>query len=71
MAFVGLDIAYISSKFFKYTFHLPNNRKHELEADTLGLFILARAGYAPENLLVCFEKLDKFSNYDTTDWNST
>lgn len=74
MVFIGLDVAYISSKLFNYTYKLPKNRREEIEADTLGMFLMSRAGYHPQHMLTAFKKLEKHEKEkigDVPEWSST
>lgn len=41
----------------KYGLTLPNSRKHENEADLVGLEIMARAGYNPNAAIVVWKKM--------------
>jgi predicted Zn-dependent protease len=41
---------------------LPFSRSHELEADRLGLFYMARAGYNPERSIVFWKRMMEKQN---------
>lgn len=46
----------------KYGLTLPNSRKHENEADLVGLEIMARAGYNPNAAVVVWRKMAEATN---------
>lgn len=74
MMFIGFDVAFISSKIIKYSYTLPKNRREEFEADTLGMFLMARAGFNPEEMINAFENLhknEKLVYEDIEDWKTT
>lgn len=57
----------------KYGLTLPNSRKHENEADLVGLEIMARVGYNPNAAIVVWKKMAEATNNKgkTTEFLST
>jgi len=45
----------------KYGFSLPYSRKHELEADHIGIMLMARAGYDPTEAPVFWERFSQIN----------
>ncbi len=66
----GQQVAEIATK---YGLTLPNSRKHENEADLVGLEIMARAGYNPNAAVVVWKKMAVATNNKgkTTEFLST
>lgn len=50
---------------------LPFSRKHEEEADYMGLIFMTKAGYAPEKALTFWEKMEKKSKVKIPEFLST
>ena len=50
---------------------LPFSRKHELEADYIGLVLMTMAGYQPEAALTLWEKMDAASTSQPSEFTST
>jgi predicted Zn-dependent protease len=46
----------------QYGLTLPNSRRHETEADLVGLEIMARAGYDPNAAIKVWEKMSQATN---------
>lgn len=57
----GSEVA-IASMATQYGLTLPNSRKHEREADIIGLEIMARAGYNPHAAAKVWEKMASVTN---------
>ncbi|EPS96776.1 hypothetical protein FOMPIDRAFT_1025277 [Fomitopsis schrenkii] len=56
LSIVGLDLS-LSQTVLQLVYELPNSRKHELEADKVGLSLMARACYDPAAAPAMFERL--------------
>jgi predicted Zn-dependent protease len=50
---------------------LPYSRKHEYEADEIGLILMAKAGYNPEEAVYFWENMKKFSGSGAPEFIST
>lgn len=50
---------------------LPNSRKHETEADLIGIEMMARAGYNPEAAISVWQKMQKVNNNGSVAFLST
>lgn len=50
---------------------LPYSRRHELEADSLGLTYMAKAGYNPHQSIALWEKMDKAGGSRPPEFMST
>jgi predicted Zn-dependent protease len=57
VAGVGADVANIANMVGEVTFQLPFSREQESEADTIGLELMARAGYDPHAALTLWNKM--------------
>jgi predicted Zn-dependent protease len=54
---VSADVANIANMVGQVTFQLPFSREQESEADTIGLELMARAGYDPHAALTLWNKM--------------
>ena len=54
-----------------YALTLPNSRVNEVEADLIGLELMARAGYNPKAAITLWEKMDKASQSQPPEFMST
>ena len=54
-----------------YLLSLSYSRRHEAEADRIGMTLAAKAGYDPEALALFFEKLTNGGKSDAPSWLST
>jgi predicted Zn-dependent protease len=52
-------------------FDLPNSRKHETEADLIGIEMMARAGYNPEAAISVWQKMQKINGDNSVAFLST
>lgn len=52
-------------------FYMPFNRSLELEADTLGLEMMARACYNPKEVSLFWRKMDTIEEFKKIEWLST
>lgn len=59
MSGVGVDSNVLANIGVDIALHLPHSRKHELEADQLGLANIIKAGYAPIGMVTFMQKLEK------------
>ena len=50
---------------------LPYSRKHEYEADMLGLYIMAVAGYNPDEALTFWQRMTADNTQSSSDFMST
>jgi predicted Zn-dependent protease len=50
---------------------LPFERRHELEADRLGLFLMAKAGYAPREALTFWQRMERAASGKEPEFLST
>ena len=55
----------------QYGYMLPYSRKHELEADRLGLIFLAMAGYDPNQAVAFWERMAASSKGAPMEFMST
>lgn len=55
----------------QYGLLLPYSRKHELEADELGLIFMAMAGYDPRAAVGFWERMSEKSGSNTSEFSST
>ena len=54
-----------------YAVMLPFSRKHETEADEMGLVLMTMAGYNPENSITFWQKMSSGSTSQTPEFMST
>lgn len=50
---------------------LPYSRRHESEADSIGLYLMAQAGYDPRESIRFWEKMEKLKSSSTPEFLST
>jgi predicted Zn-dependent protease len=65
------DYAALGSMAYEMTVALPFGRGHELEADHIGLILMARAGYDPRSAVDFWGRMDALGSSDTPEWLST
>lgn len=61
----GMEYAYMG------LLGLPNSRKHETEADRIGVELAARAGYNPQAAVTLWQKMEKLGGSDVPTFLST
>jgi predicted Zn-dependent protease len=61
----GAEFAYMS------LLGLPNSRRHETEADRIGIELAARAGYDPRAAITLWQKMAQAGDGDTIKFLST
>jgi predicted Zn-dependent protease len=75
VAGVDASIASIANTLYNtsatYGFIKPNSRSQELEADALGLTLMAKAGYNPKSALSFWDKFGKSGGNRTSEFLST
>ena len=61
----------LGSTLANYALTLPNSRVNEVEADLIGLELMARAGYNPKAAITLWQKMDKASQTQPPEFMST
>lgn len=61
----------LGSTLANYALTLPNSRTNEVEADLIGLELMARAGYNPKAAVTLWEKMEKASQSQPPEFMST
>lgn len=61
----------LGSTLANYALTLPNSRVNEVEADLIGLELMARAGYNPKAAITLWQKMDKASQSQPPEFMST
>jgi len=56
---------------YEMLFSLPYGRKHELEADHIGLILMARAGYDPRKAIDFWQRMEALGGSSGPEWLST
>lgn len=69
-AFFGVPISSLNM-FSKLLLELPNSRLHELEADAVGLILMARACYKPAEAVAFWQRMDQLTKSAPPQWMST
>ncbi len=67
----GEGAAQLAGMVAQVTFGLPYSRKHETEADLIGLELMARAGYNPQGAVAVWQKMQKVSQGQPAEFMST
>lgn len=65
------DYAALGAMAYEYGAALPFGRDHELEADHIGLILMARAGYDPREAVDFWTRMDALGSSGTPEWLST
>lgn len=61
----------LGSTLANYALTLPNSRVNEVEADLIGLELMARAGYNPKAAITLWQKMEKASESQPPEFMST